>query len=191
MKNGHSSRNIGLDWVKTLAIFAVIGYHSFTASIDVGAGGVSARVHYGVYSALCLGVPLFFLVNGYLLFSKPLDVRRHTVRTLRLVVLTVWWQLVTLLVLMPVKGETMGAGEILRAVLYGKAGWTDHFWFLGALSMAYVFFPAAKAAFDHARSSFVFFLLATLLLTFGNALDRKSTRLNSSHLKLSRMPSSA
>ena len=33
--------------------------------------------------------------------------------------------------------------------------------------------------------------IAVILTVFGLFLDRKSTRLNSSHLKLSRMPSSA
>ena len=160
-------RNAGLDRVKTLAIGAVVAYHGFTASVNTAAG-LAERVNYFVYSAMCLGVPLFLLVNGYLLFSKPLDVKKHAAKTVRLVVLAVFWQAVTVLALMPAKGEWLSPGELAAAVFYGRAGWTDHFWFLGALAICYVFFPAAKAAFDHARGGFWFFLGATALLTFGN-----------------------
>lgn len=170
MQRKASSRVPGLDLAKALAIFLVVWYHGYTAPVNVADGAGTTWLNYAVYSAMCICVPLFFMVNGYLLLSRAYDAKKHLRRTLTLVVVTIIWQVITLVVLMLVRGERLGVGDLLRGVLYGKQGWTDHFWFMGSLVVLYLFFPLIKAAYDHVRSGYLFFTVAVLVLTFGNTL---------------------
>lgn len=52
------TRNCNLDLIKCLACLGVVGLHSI------------GMVNYTIYYLCGISVPLFFMVNGYLMFSR-------------------------------------------------------------------------------------------------------------------------
>jgi surface polysaccharide O-acyltransferase-like enzyme len=69
-----------------------------------------------------------------------------------------------------IRGEFLSFHEIVKGTLNLKQGWNNHLWFLQALVIIYIFFPIVKNAFDNNKNVFNFFLIVTLILTFGNVL---------------------
>ena len=87
-----------LDALKALAIFCVCLYHfpiGITGELTrlLTAGLLTQRFFRGLCS-VC--VPLFMMVNGALLLSRPFDARRHFVRCAQLFVSLYVWYLLTM-----------------------------------------------------------------------------------------------
>ena len=58
-----SKRNLSVDFIKVLAMFSVLALHSFGASMEWRLANI-------FYESAVIGVPLFFMVSGYLLIGK-------------------------------------------------------------------------------------------------------------------------
>ena len=87
-------------------------------------------------------------------------------------------------------------GGLLLAIQGLRQDWLDPiaagFTTLGNAGVLWIVLSALMLCWRPTRKAGLLALLAMLLgLVCTNLTDRKSTRLNSSHLKLSRMPSSA
>ncbi len=161
-----------IDLLKFLAMLFVIVYHGTTVSVDfVEEKGVWQYVHYIMRPLLSVCAPVFFLVNGYLLFNRPLDLKKHVFKTVKLIILTVIWRLITvasLLILVPEERCGYTFQEFGREVLKADQGYISHLWFMGALVCIYICFPLLKSTFDKNRKIFLYFLCVCALLTFGN-----------------------
>lgn len=70
-----SPRIAGLDIVRSVAIFTVVGGHFFmnTAFLQENFGGLSMFLQAMVRQAMCIGVPLFLMLTGYLNAGKKLS----------------------------------------------------------------------------------------------------------------------
>lgn len=161
-----------LDLLKALAIFLIVFYHNIAGSCEMtGQPGFENYGNYYVRALLDVGVPLFFLVNGALLLNRPLDVRAHCFRTLRLIGITFLWAALTLAYIILFRNVEIGSVREFIACLWNwdHAALT-HFWFLRTLAVIYLLFPLLKAAFDSCRQGFLFFLGVTALFVFGNSL---------------------
>lgn len=115
-------------------------------------------------------VPLFFFANGYLLFSKKSDFKKHTVKTIRIILLTITWSAITVFVLMFMKHEFLSPHDFFQTVWYHKMWWNHHLWFMDTLICIYIFFPLLKTVFDSNQKVFIYFVGILTLLTFGNIL---------------------
>nr|WP_210462525.1 acyltransferase family protein [Rufibacter roseolus] len=160
------------DLLKTIAIYFVVVYHCSTTEIDfLHHASFSTYAYYFLNSVLSTCVPIFFFINGALLLNKPtLNLRRHTFKIIRMVLLVTLWALITLAALMVIRGETLPVKEILKSVWQIKEGWTTHLWFLPALVVIYIFLPLLFTTYKHSPKSIYFFLAFVMLLTFGNTL---------------------
>lgn len=159
-----------IDLLKTIAIFFVILYHGTIYSCNfISDGSFTNYVWYFFRTILSSCVPIFFFVNGYLLFGKSFVLRKHAARTAKLVALTVLWGMITLMLLQPVKHEYFTAVEFLKALLSWKTGWINHLWYMGALVCIYVFLPLMKNAYDNNMKVFLYFAVIGAILTLGNA----------------------
>lgn len=67
-------------------------------------------LNYLVRPILATCVPLFFFANGFLLISKPLDIKAHILKCIRLIVLTGIWAVINLLLMMPIREEWFSLG---------------------------------------------------------------------------------
>src|SRR5467141_2314788 len=109
------------------------------------------------------------MVNGYLLLNRPLDLRRHLLKTFRLYLLTLTWSLITVLCLIKIDGDSYSAWQFIHTVLFLKLGVNNHLWFLFALVSIYLLLPAVKVVYDHPNQRVIWWLLALIFVfSFGD-----------------------
>lgn len=157
-------RDNTLDLIKGIAIILVCLYHTYYLNKE----GIP---YVALYSLCSIGVPLFFFVNGALLFTSPLDIKKHYKKIGKLCLLTIIWAILilgTIKIFILPKGE-MSWPEFVKTLWYLKTGYViNQYWFLQALIMLYIFFPVLKRTFDSDKCSLALFAVIIFLFTFGN-----------------------
>lgn len=170
MKSGMmgNSRLNHIDLLKCLAIYFVLVFHGTLYNVYVSPDmPVTALLRYFSRSLLSTCVPLFFFVNGYLLLSRPMDLKKHTIKTLRLIGLTCFWMLFLLLVLQPYFQDYYTWDSFRDTCWDLRDGWNNHLWYLAVLIGIYLLFPVLKTTFDRDRKSFCWFTVVAGILVFG------------------------
>ena len=159
-----------IDFMEVIAIYFVIFYHGMIYSIDILAPNTTTTSYFLYYLQTILStcVPLFFFINGYLLFSKPFDLKKHVFKTIKLVVLAEIWGAITLLILTLINKNSVSINEFLHGLTTWKQGYINHLWFIGALVCIYIIFPLLKVTYDNHKKSFIYFVFVCGLMTFGN-----------------------
>lgn len=160
-----------IDLLESLAIFFVLAYHGCLMDSDFIARP-EGKQYFQYFARMILStcVPMFLFVNGYLLFSRPLDIRKHVKKMIRLTVVTCIWILLLLVIMQPIYGEYLTWEQIGEQFWYLKMDWNNHLWYMGTLICLYVFFPVMKQTFDTNRSLFYWFTAICAVLTLGNTL---------------------
>lgn len=119
-----------MDFIKAFAAFLIVLYH--LQMVDFGvvpADGIYYPTMIKVlWSISTAGVPLFFMVNGYLTIGKRYTVKRIAEKMLRLLFVGFFWGAFNSLLWNPL---TKGAGP--------SFGWANAvpYWFLGTLAILY------------------------------------------------------
>ena len=139
-------RILYLDIVKTIAILCVVYMH-----IDLL--GQDWMSHFTDICAY-IGVPLFFLVNGALLFnSKSYSLESHIKKIIHIICVYTCWKLLMVMICEVVDGGPIFPWNKLEFVNY-LLGYnsnyypTGAFWFFAALIQCYVFFPILQIIFN-------------------------------------------
>lgn len=159
-----------IDLIEFLAILFVLLYHLSTLDVDfLNYGNMHTYFSYSIMAVLSTCVPLFFLVNGYLLFNKKFDLKKHVLRMIRLVVLTEVWGGITLGSIVINKHESISIKECF-VTLWNLDGGIFHLWFMGALVCIYTVFPLLKLTYDKNKKIFIYFIFICALMTFGNSV---------------------
>lgn len=173
----HSKRIVWIDAIKTIAIFFVIIYHSEIYSYDICSENANATIYFKYYIRTLFStcVPLFFFVNGFLLFNKELKLQQHIYKIIKYIFQTGVWSVFTMILVTLIKGEVLEAKEILEGAWNLRQGWTNHLWYLGTLVCIYIFFPLLKSINDNNKKYFKYFILVCSLLTFGNVMLNELT----------------
>lgn len=135
-----------LDILKAIAIFLVVFCHFVLLSPTVGAN---------LFMSACwMAVPIFFMVNGALLFARPLNIKKHLKKTVGVYGVLVVWKLIYMLAVPSLTAgslEGRTAGEIFNYLfLFGELPGVinGHLWFIEALLAVYVVFPLFRILFD-------------------------------------------
>lgn len=77
-----------LDIIKVISIFLVVFCHFVLLAETIPAN---------IFMVACWsGVPMFFMVNGALLFTRPLNLSKHIRKTLLIYIVLVLWKLIYL-----------------------------------------------------------------------------------------------
>lgn len=168
-----------LDILKTLAILLVCLYHfpparGLVYERPFDAGLLAGRF-FRAFDSVC--VPLFMMVNGALLLNRPLDMKRHAARFLRLLIgMHVWYLVIMIGVHLWRNGASYVAANlkgILLSMMYMyeyDGVTTSLFWFVRMLLAVYAIFPLIKAGFDsedvQIRRGCRFFLIVMLAVCF-------------------------
>lgn len=156
-----------LDIIKVIAIFLVVFCHFVLLAETVPAN---------LFMVSCwAGVPLFFMVNGALLFTRPLNLKKHIRKTLTIYAVLLAWRVIYLFAIgainhVPLDG--FGKNELfLYLFAFGNLDGigTGHLWFIEALLAVYIVFPLLRICFDweHGRGLILFFAVYCLLMTNG------------------------
>ena len=174
----NSNRIDSFDLLKTISIFCVIFYHGWTATtISPNNFSFINSFNYFIKSFLSICVPTFFLVNGALLLNKSLDIKKHCKKILKLFLLVIAWDIIDVFLHMLFNGKLLSLPEFLQKALTFELDWSNQLWFLMALIVVYLFFPLIKCTYDNNAKSYKFFLIITLILTFGNTIISMSSNI--------------
>ena len=154
----HKTRNINLDLIKVLACIGVVLLHTTMIGFkDTGSWNLLAYLYYlGTYS-----IPLFFMVNGYLLLGKRNITYFYILEKVKWILITVssWNTIVWLLkrdfAVNPVK-------KIIGSMV--QKGYFFQFWFFGALILIYLCLPILKKFLNSKRS---YLYILSLLISIG------------------------
>ena len=160
----------GLDLMKAMAIYFVVIYHFPIMEIDfIGTGKTEAYSNFFVFSIFSTCVPIFFFVNGALLFNKSdFSLNDHISKILKTIILVIIWGFITMISLSLIYGESITVSGIIKDIYTLKNGWVNHLWFLETLLVIYVFFPLLFLAYKTKKPYFFFFFCCVMILTFGN-----------------------
>lgn len=171
MKN--KSRYYFLDLLKTIAIFLVVIYH-VAAFLDGKIVGNNVSfidyLKYYLRSFMAMGVPIFFFVNGALMFNKDFDLKKHLHRMLKIIGLTIFWIIFSFIIISIINNGSASIVDAIKSLWKLKFKYNNHLWFLGTLVILYVFFPLLKLAWDKDKKIFKFFLIAIFIATVGSKL---------------------
>ncbi len=166
-----SERYDFIDLLKVIAISFVLLYHATNYPYNfLESGGGISYFRYFLRTILSTCVPLFFLANGFLLMNKKFDLKKHIIKSIRMVILTFVWGTINLLLLSVIENTPLSLGEFIDALWYWKQGWINHLWYMGALICIYVFFPLIKVAYDKDKKIYFYFVVITAAFTFGNTM---------------------
>lgn len=128
-----------LDILKAVAIFLVVFCHFVLLSETIMANLLMC--------ACWMAVPVFFMVNGALLFQRGFDGAKHLKKTVSVYFVLVAWKLIYMLAIPPatsgsLEGVTAGAA-FNYLFLFGELPGiiNGHLWFIEALLAVYTVFP--------------------------------------------------
>lgn len=124
-----NKRNPNLDLIKSVACVSVVGLHAVSMN------------NYTIYYLCDCGVPLFFMVNGYLLLSREqMDYRYvfHKIACILKIVLS--WNFLIAIPVFIFRQKIINPFRLAFDSLLQK-GYLWHFWFFGALIIIYLFLP--------------------------------------------------
>lgn len=163
-----NKRFYAIDFLESIAIFFVVLYHSTLFDSNfLNNSSFLLYFRYFLRSFLSTCVPLFFLANGFLLFNKSFNLKKHLLKMFRLIIQFVFWTIITTFFLFIAKGEIFEFNKFAKIILTLKSGWLNHFWFMLALFCIYILFPLLKVVYDNNKKIFIYFVIVSLIFTFG------------------------
>lgn len=170
LQTGRRTRFFYLDILKIIAIFLVIFCHYQT---------VGNTILDNMAMTICyIAVPVFFMVNGALLFNKSFDLKKHIKKTITLYVCSWVWKLVYLLdaifVRKVIDADVLTESEIIKYFLFGQSIGSltvGLIWFIHALVAIYIIFPALYfCKKDDQQGKKVLWLIVIALLVLNYAV---------------------
>ena len=149
-------RNINLDLLKVLACVGVVLLHTTMGGFkETGSWNLLTYLYYlGTYS-----IPLFFMVNGYLLLGKREITYSYVLQKIKWILITVssW----TFIVWLFKRDFTENLIKKIVGSLIQK-GYFFQFWFFGAVILIYICLPILKKFLNSKRS--YLYILSVLLV---------------------------
>lgn len=162
-------RIAGLDLMKALGLYFVVLYHlTFRNPPDVLTGGFRAVIPYALTTLMSICVPLFFTASGALTLSRPMDLRKNTLRCIHLVLLIVFWVIVSLAIVFALRGTRPGFREFLQIATELRVGYIQHLWYLPTFLFLTLLLPILHAMRNGPKRIYHYGLALLFLFTFGN-----------------------
>ena len=118
-----NNRVIYIDYLKVIAILLVITYHS----------NIPLAHNHLIASALSICVPIFFLVNGYLMLSKKRSIQTLLQKNYKILLLVVFWAVLSTLCVTLIKGDELSIIEFAKNVIKLKYPYCNTLWFLSCI----------------------------------------------------------
>jgi surface polysaccharide O-acyltransferase-like enzyme len=169
-QNSLSQRSSGLDLIKSLGLLLVIFYHISGTPDILSSGSLLTGLGYFFYPFLSCCVPLFFMVSGALALSRPIALRKNTLRCAHLLVITLLWLVICLSAVLWLRGERVSLSEFWDIAAELRVGYVQHLWYLPNFLFLCALLPVLQSLKTHTPKIYGYFLLLILVLTFGNML---------------------
>ena len=137
-----------IDIIETISIYFVVYIHNNTII------GTTSMANITLQFSSIISVPLFFMCNGTLLFSRKLNIKRLYKKTLMVFISIILWKIIIALMEIGFQFFKMPKIEIfyyLIALHYLKGTYVPsaHFWFTNKFIALHTFFPIIKIIYDN------------------------------------------
>ena len=137
-----------IDIIETIAIFFVVYIHNNTIIGNTSMANITLQ-----FSSI-ISVPLFYMCNGTLLFSRKLNIKRLYKKSLMIFISIALWKIIYALLSIGLIFFKIEKKEIFYYIIannylkgtYVPAG---HFWFTNKLIALHTFFPIIKIIYDN------------------------------------------
>lgn len=167
-----------LDWIdllKAIAITVVVFLHGYFLPTNfVVDGTLSSIAGYALRIFMVAGVPLFVIVNGYLLFRKEnFCLKKHYGKVMKILFLIFAWCVIYQVLSNIIYGTPFSLSKLIHGCLFSVA---EHdglnnaigvLWFLRSLVAVYLLFPIIKYVFDHQRRLYWYLLVVVAFFSVG------------------------
>lgn len=166
-----STRLTGLDLAKVLAMYFVVLYHlTFRNAPLLSAGRVLDYIEYFLTTLMSCCVPLLFAVSGALALRRPVDLNKSLRRSLQVLLLAVVWTVLSLAVVLVLRGERMSPGECFSVAWQLRVGYIQHLWYLPTFFFLCLITPIMQTLRNSSRKVYRYGLVILAIYTFGNLL---------------------
>lgn len=167
-----TGRIAGIDLIKALGLVLVIYYHiTWQYPPDVlTSDNPMNYVFYWLQTFLSCCVPLFFMASGALILTKPVSLKKNTLRCVHLLAITIFWVIVCTAVVLLLKDERVSPGEFLRIASELRVGYIQHLWYLPNFIFLSLMAPVLWTLKAGNRRVFWFLIGMIGCFSFGNTL---------------------
>lgn len=158
-----------IDLLKTIAIIMVLSLHTGIWHGDFISNN-SSKVTYCEYAIrlICEGVPIFVMINGFLILHKKLDLKKHYKKILKIFGLLILWTSIDILLLSYLNKEKVTIKSFLLDVFKTDVGYkySGALWFIQKLLLIYLIYPAIKTLYDNNKKAYNYLFLTVTLFNF-------------------------
>jgi len=130
---------------------------------------LAQKFNYFINTFISCCVPIFFAVNGALLLNKPLNLKKHVKKTIKIIILIYFWSAITLLLQMPALGK-LSLKDYFTYIFSSLLGYNNHLWFLTQIVMIYIMFPLFKYLFDKSKKYYFALMCLGIFFTLGYSI---------------------
>lgn len=148
-------RSVYLDVLKIIAIICVCSYHfSWAGNIEYSQHiTTTTAINRFIYEMCCVGVPLFFMVNGSLVFSREYTTSQWIKNMGHMVLQLLVWRAITIVLLCKALGVSLvghGMRYVMDGIFFGEFEGVNlsYQWFIYGLIIVYLLYPFLKLAYD-------------------------------------------
>lgn len=163
-------RIIGLDIIKALAIMEVLALHTGLWCTDFISSGSLARVVQYAMRLASEGVPLFVMVNGFLLLGKSrFNGHKHLMKTLHLCMILVVWMTILTIAGAALHGEPLTIRAFAECILTTSISnrYTGVLWFLQGLIAVYLIYPVLKYLYENNYRLYLYLSVVFTVFSIG------------------------
>jgi surface polysaccharide O-acyltransferase-like enzyme len=157
-------RNIGLDLLKSIACISVVILH--VAGI-IATNDNNYTINHTLYYTATIAVPIFFMVNGYLLLNKKNLNYKYIIKKISNILLVIFaWNIIIFLGDMVIKKKISNPFYLsLENLMQKDYFW--QFWFFGALIIIYIFLPIIYRYFNSNYKNALLITSIFIIISFG------------------------
>lgn len=156
-----------IDLLKCISMLFVIIYHGWLCSNNfLMNDNIINYFNYFFKGILSIGSPMFLLCNGYLLFGKELNLKKHTYKIMRYLIISIIWFILVYIFAFGIP-QLSGKEFIENLFSFENKVYIHHFWFISSLVCIYVFFPLLKSVYENHEKYLIFFLIISVIINFG------------------------
>ncbi len=168
----NTQRYVYIDFLKVIAIFLVITLHTGLWYPNFLANRSSSNIIQFFFRIIAEGVPVFVMINGFLLLPKGFEMEKHLKKMKKIFILIIFWASVMTLLKSFIAGIPVNIDLLIKNVLTTPNRNTGGLWFLQSLLALYFVFPILKKAYDSALDDnafdyYKYIFVLTLFFTVG------------------------
>ena len=171
------NRMYSIDLMKAIATYLVCYSHfNNSGAVDVEYYFTpSGILGYGILMIAAYAVPIFLLINGYLVIHKDYSMKDYMKKALRIILVTFVWGMLYNLIFGIVFHEEKSMIDIARIVYQGGIYSGEYIsirnWFFWALAIIYILLPFVSAVFKSENRKMPWYLFwLVFIFTIGNDL---------------------